>query len=619
MQTIRTELEKKRSELLSFVKKMPIKYENTIVFSQLLLLSILSSFFMYASSYDSLGKAFTWVMKDSMPYIWTNLSFLGVYSLLYVVSKRLAVVYGTGMVFSVGIFWINRNKYRLRGDFLNLSDLYVWKEALSASQGLTIQIPFTLLLFVLIVGILLMRFRRHEQRGGRVFFSVVCAVSFLACFACTTNEGLAKRLNVKYDHWDWAYEQKYEVNGLFFVLARELYNQHAIKPKGDHQSNVEEILAQYEKESQAPEQPDILFLMSESFFDLRTIESLTLSEDPLPYYDSLKEEAKTGTMLSPSYGGNTAQVEFEALTGNSVSLIGNSRIVYNQFTGKGWEKHSTPMYLKQQGYDAVALHPNDENFYKRNLIYKDMGFDEFISKSEFDEETQLMGKFISDQAVSHKLIDLFEAQGDAPLFVHAITMQNHTPHDLDLAQKTQGRTDITVQGEGLNEDNLQQATYYANLLADTDESLRELFSYLKQREKRTIVVFWGDHLPTLGPTREFYENSGYWRDASEEDATRMDVLHRTDLLVWDSADRSGGELETMGSHYISPYLFGELGFTVPYYEYISQELMPQFRALGENYFLDVQDQVQTQYDAQQLERMQQYAIVQYEMMFGQQK
>ena len=100
---------------------------------------------------------------------------------------------------------------------------------------------------------------------------------------------------------------------------------------------------------------NIIAIMSESFDDFAEFENLSLSEDPAPFFHSLEENTIKGRMYSPVTGGGTANVEYEYLTGNSLSFLPEGTVAYQLYI-----KDNAPslvQQMKSQGYETTAFHP----------------------------------------------------------------------------------------------------------------------------------------------------------------------------------------------------------------------------------------------------------------------
>ena len=127
--------------------------------------------------------------------------------------------------------------------------------------------------------------------------------------------------------------------------------------------------------------PNVIFVMSEAFWDPTLLTNVTFSEDPVPTIHRLQKESSTGYLLSPQFGGGTSNVEFEVLTGNSMSFLPGGSIPYQQYISKPIP--SLASYFADQGYKSMGIHSYEGWFWDRNKVYKELGFESFKSSEHF--------------------------------------------------------------------------------------------------------------------------------------------------------------------------------------------------------------------------------------------
>lgn len=247
----------------------------------------------------------------------------------------------------------------------------------------------------------------------------------------------------------------------------------------------------------APTLPDIIVVMSESFWDPTKLPGVSFSFDPMPTVRRLA----VGALVSPAFGGGTCNVEFEFLTGFSNAFLPYGSLPYQQYIKR--QIPSLAHALKAQGYGAIALHPFHKTFWNRDTVYPHMGFDRFDGEEEGRfVKAERRGGVASDRALSQAIMaEVDDAQ--RPVFLFAVSMQNHGPY-------APGRYPRRIEATGsLTKPEQGMIETFADGIFDADEGLRLLVEWAGQRKRPTVIVFFGDHLPGLGPNFGLYSRTGF--------------------------------------------------------------------------------------------------------------
>ena len=322
-------------------------------------------------------------------------------------------------------------------------------------------------------------------------------------------------------------ESTNNVNGTalnFYINLRKMKFE---QPEGYSAQKLNDYLSKYDEPS-APENadyPNIIVIMNESFSDLSYLGRLRTTEPYMKYFNSLTYDYPSGRNLVSVLGGGTCNTEFEFLTGLSMMYMPSGCYAYMQhITGP---VDSMASYLNKFGYKTVAMHPFYEICWKRNSVYKFMGFDDFISGEDmaageaglyvsadrwekgFGDNVEYIRTLISDSFFYKEVINQFENKGDDPLFVFGVTVQNHSTYEYDGDDFV---ADVHIKSP---EGDFPRAEQYLSLIKDSDEALEELISYFENVDEKTIIVFFGDHQPNveaelidaLAPQRELFVNS----------------------------------------------------------------------------------------------------------------
>lgn len=253
--------------------------------------------------------------------------------------------------------------------------------------------------------------------------------------------------------------------------------------------------------SHARQTPDIVIVQSESFFDPSVIRGLE-HEDFAPNLHRLAEHASAGRLHVPTFGGGTIRTEFEVLTGLSLRYFPNMQFPYLQM--QAGVMPGMVRVLRSHGYETIAVHGNDAGFWNRTAAFKSLGFDRFVSQPDFPKDFRKDGEYMADSAMTDEIMSQLKDSGP-PRFVFAISMEAHGPYDKSTNIDTQQRDAIPVP-EGISDDAKLQLRNYIYHMRHADAELGRLAELLKQRERPTLLLFYGDHLPALVET---YDKAGF--------------------------------------------------------------------------------------------------------------
>lgn len=238
--------------------------------------------------------------------------------------------------------------------------------------------------------------------------------------------------------------------------------------------------------------PDIIILQSESLFD-----PARLTGGPpnaLLRFRSAAAVGATGELFVPAFAGGTIRTEFEVFTGLPLAAFPQVRFPYLQLTQP--KLPGLVRVLAERGYRTVAIHPNGGAFWNRNQAFGSMGFERFIDGRGF-ADAALFGHYVSDGALGDRIMAELADDG-APQLIAAITIQNHGPYTPRGMLDVSAVNDL-VPAEMEGEAREALLTYLAMLRA-SDEQLGRLVEFVQRRERRTLLLFYSDHLPPLHET-----------------------------------------------------------------------------------------------------------------------
>jgi len=246
--------------------------------------------------------------------------------------------------------------------------------------------------------------------------------------------------------------------------------------------------------------PHLVAVQSESFFDPRSLHS-AIRTDVLSAFDATKQASiLSGKLYVPAWGANTVRTEFAFLSGIEGVTLGVHQFNPYRALAAGWHISSVSSYLKKIGYRTICIHPYPASFYQRNVVYPRLGFDEFIDISAFSDDDQF-GPYTADEAVGKKVIDIVK-QSETPVFVFAITMENHGPLHLEVVEAA----DIARVYDSQPPTGFDDMTIYLRHLKNADQMINYLKQELLLCNRLAGLCWYGDHVPIM-PT--VYERCGY--------------------------------------------------------------------------------------------------------------
>lgn len=418
------------------------------------------------------------------------------------------------------------------------------------------------LVAIILLGVFLFRFwgkkvYRYSWLERILFIFLACLILSSICL----NRPLALKRTFDLECVTWDQKLNAQQNGLLLSFCLNLQWLSVQEPEGYQPEKIREIIEDYNEQpawSNPGIKPNIIIIMNEAFWDPCLLPGVSFSRDPLPFFRALQKEHSGGTLMVPVFGGATVNTEFEVLTGNSTQFLPGGSIAYAQYVRQPVE--SLASVLAGQGYYTAAIHSYHNWFYRRNEVFRNLGFSKFIS-SEFFVNPQIERYcYIADHEVSDLIIEEVQASRD-PSFIFAVTMQNHGPYGFGYEKGSE----IKVSGD-LSDDGKYYLEVYAQGLLDADRALRMLVEHFEKDTQPTIIVFFGDHLPFLGENYQVYREVGYYQeDGSYEEYRKM---YSVPLLFWSNYLTEQEEIN-LNASYLGAYLLQRAGLKgSPYFQFL---------------------------------------------------
>ncbi len=314
----------------------------------------------------------------------------------------------------------------------------------------------------------------------------------------------------------------YQKYGFVFCFTTSVFDKGIGEPEEYTSADIAELQDSYKDLVTAENEnmPNIIFLQLESFFNVMDLQTYTFSEDPTPFFNSLKSEYPSGYLTVPSIGAGTANTEFEVITGMRLYFFGMGEYPYKTVLQKK-TCESTPYLLKKFDYTTTAIHNHTGSFYDRDLVYANLGFDYFIS-SEFMEDYENKNPigWVRDEVLIDEIMNAL-TESESKDYIYTVSVQGHGGYP---TEDVGGGFGIEPTG-GFEEDEelAMQYTYYINQLRDMDQFLRGLTESLAAYGEDVVLVMYGDHLPSLDLKQsDFKENTA--------------TLFQTEYIIWSNRE-----------------------------------------------------------------------------------
>ncbi len=294
--------------------------------------------------------------------------------------------------------------------------------------------------------------------------------------------------------------QGYSDYGYLYGFGNSVFGLGMSKPVNYSEAAVNRVMEENDMGDTAlttPENVNVVVILLESFFDPTEANFLELSEDPIPYAHYLEENFSSGHLTVPVVGAGTCDSEFEVLTGMSMQFFGPGEYPQKTILKQVDKCESIASDLKELGYSTHVVHNNGANFYSRQNAFGLMGFDTFTSKEMLDiTEYNPLNTWPMDDILTDATVEAMDQTEGADL-VYTITVETHGDYPkYDVFEDP----DIDVNAVGKSEEVNYQWEYYVNMLHDEDRWIQSYIEALDSRDEPTLVVMFGDHLPTLGLT-----------------------------------------------------------------------------------------------------------------------
>ena len=504
----------------AFAKKMQPVYAFMNRFSLIFhaLLACIINFVIEAISRHSVVAAWDYMTGTPLVFLYNAFMIFVTFSIVYLFKRRIFV----RMI--IGAIWVIlgiANGYILlkRVTPFNVQDLKI------AGDGIALINNYCNGFEVVVIAVgavalliwLISMWRRGGQYAGKIHH-IAALIGIIVCgvlYTFVTNIAIDKRVvSTYFGNIAFAYEDY----GLPYCFSASLFNTGISEPNGYTKKAMAKIdkdgeLNQTATSRSSDELPNIIVVQLESYFDVANAEFFTTSEDACPNLHNLYQNYSNGYFKVPSVGAGTANTEFEVLTGMNLRYFGPGEYPYKTYSKKH-PTESAATALASLGYGTHALHDNTGNFYSRANVFNNMGFDTFTSKEFMNVLQTTENGWAKDEILTHHIMEAMDTTKQED-FVFTVSVQGHGNYP-----ETQVIENPKIKVEGIEDEALKNKwEYYVNQVYEMDQFVGDLIKAVEERNEPSVVVFYGDHLPTMGLKAEDLKSR---------------YLYNTNYVIWDN-------------------------------------------------------------------------------------
>jgi phosphoglycerol transferase MdoB-like AlkP superfamily enzyme len=496
-----TRIEKEHSE--DFYRRIAFFNKFSLIFHALLSFGIV--FLVEVISRRSFTSACSFVSGHTGAYVYNAFIVFASLSLVYLFRRRAflrIIISGFWIILGVINGCILSNRVTPFGftDLKCIPDLFAMNNTNYFTAEEATLVVLGMGIFVFFCTVFFIKGPRYEGHIRKLI--VLCSTAAVIFVGVPVTTSAAQKSNVVASYFS-NIAQGYENYGFIYGFSSSVVDRGMDKPDEYSEEEIDEITAKVEEEKEdttvtSEDAPNVICVLLESFCDPDEINFLDVNEDPIPTFHELEENYTSGYLTVPVVGAGTANSEFEVLTGMSMQYFGTGEYPYKTILKKT-DCESIASDLAAIGYGTHAVHNNGGNFYSRVNAFSMMGFDTFTSKELMDIRTFTPnGSWATDDILVNETIKTLDATPDQPDFTYTITVGTHGDYPTEAVIED---PTYTVTGAA-DEETTNQWTYYVNQLHESDRFISRLIDKLSSRDEDTIVVFFGDHLPTMGLTDE---------------------------------------------------------------------------------------------------------------------
>ena len=508
---------------------------------------------------------------------------LGSFAAGYAIAGLLAMVVGIANYFVV----------QFRGSPIVPWDLFSIKTAASVADNYTYTITWKLLLPALGFVFLILAASKMTWKIRKWQIRLAGTALFLAALLVCVNKIQDDRVKdwLGMDQTLFTPGVRYRNNGFLAAFLGNLDLINIKEPDGYSPEAAEAIAAQVTADADGSaeasgaagtntQMPNIIVIMNEAFSDLAVLGEFGVDKDYMPNFRRLMEEYAGGQLMVSVKGGNTANTEYEFLSGDTMAFLPAGSVVFQQFIHD--DVPALPSYLKSLGYETTGIHPYLAGGWDRDKVYPRLGFETFVSKNSF-KSPLILRKYISDQSAFDKIIEEFEAGVDkAPQFIFEVTMQNHGGYSAEF-EGFEELISLTKYTEKQKNTQIHAAQKYLTLIYESDRAFGKLIEYFETVKEPVIIVMFGDHEPSDYVTNVIKRITGYDPEASLKELQRSYIVP---YVVWNNFGMEFGDYPLTSVNYFGADLLKAAGLPLTAYQQFLLSLQEQLPVICAGAYID---------------------------------
>lgn len=561
-------------------------------------------FLQYRAFFNDAGRATQFLWEQTKPFLYSAFIMLLILGFFTGLTRRPAIAVGIVTAIIIAVTFAHINKFAARGAPLLPEDFQLASEAQSMIKFIDIgELIRTILAIILVFFLSIIlntwwkrKFSLRESSSTvwfrrlkimpRIVTILVSIVVFMMATEFIRHHQGQRRENVDWlgtQFVAWNQVENYEKNGFLVGFLYNLQTYEITEPGGYGENEINAIRQKYAEMAESGNQKrssifdedvNVIIVLNESFYDMALIEEYYPyeGEDVLPNLHSIQKQYPSGSMYSLDYGGGTANIEFEALTG--LSNYWAATVPYTDIIPKRGDLMSIALDLRERGYKTSAIHPFNGSMYKRNISLANLGVSQFITEAEIKyKDKDGASQYINDRSVYRELLDVLNS-GDERQMIAVMTMQNHMPYDAHNYDETNFKLTDMADDPGRK----SEIEIYLQSLHNSDEYLGELIKELDESNKKVAMLFFGDHSPGV-----FDRTNGH-----EEKEVR-DLSRMVPYFIYTNYDESlkkPTSLPLTTPNCMTNTMLDILGVEKPTFYYLLGEVCREVPVLANAYFGD---------------------------------
>ena len=499
---LKNKLPKKKPHSENYYKRIAFLNKYSLVFH--FLLACVLTFIVEVISRRDVLSAFSFVENHTWAYLYNAFIVFASLSLVYLFRCRAQLrllISGLWIFLGTvnGLILSNRVTPFSYTDFKMLPDLFAMQNTNYFTAEEATIVVSVIAAFIIFLILFFLKGPKYQGNRHNIAGSIAIAALLLIGIPITTQA--AQNSNIVASYFA-NIAQGYADYGFVYGFSTSVVGRGMSKPDDYTKETIDTIEAQVDASKEkttvtAENEPNIICILLESFIDPYEVNFLQMSEDPIPTFHSLEQNFSTGYLTVPVVGAGTANTEFEVLTGMNMQYFGTGEYPYKTVLKSADcpSVESIASDLSSIGYGTHVVHNNTATFYSRNNAFSKMGFDTFTSKELMNiTEYTPSGSWPTDKVLVNETVKAMNATEGQSDFVYTITVGSHGDYP---TEKIIEDPEIQVTGAATEESN-NQWEYYVNMIHNTDNFIADLIDAVNRRGEDTIIVMFGDHLPTMG-------------------------------------------------------------------------------------------------------------------------